>query len=158
MDYENGDRATSNAQTCISHYRAIYILNRDCNTAFGMMFIPFMKIIFIAAFIFGFVAYVRYFDELDPFSIALLGFSQGLTLLMVILMSILMSSFYELSAKFPGNIRRSGLHKESKTIFERELRSCPKIRCQVGGMYSMERQAKLTLLGEVINALVFVLL
>jgi len=38
-----------------------------------------------------------------------------------------------------------------------ELKSCPLIRCKVGGLYHMESKAKLTLIQKVINGLKYLL-
>jgi hypothetical protein len=39
----------------------------------------------------------------------------------------------------------------------KEIRACQLIRCEVGGLYHMEVEAKLTLMHSVINGLVFLL-
>ena len=71
-----------------------------------------------------------------------------------------MSSMFDISSKF--YLRLSPTIQlvpdpKAKGILERQLKSCPIIRCQVGNFYYMEAQAKLTVVHNILNGVMFLI-
>lgn len=141
-------------------YKGIYIIHKSCNTAFGNLFLPTFKIEIMGALIFSFVAIVRMYEDLHLVSLLFVGTVVSTACLIIAPTSIVLSSLYDLSCKFGENLL-SKIHlvaeKKSKRTFERQLKSCLLIRCQVGNFYYMEAKAKLTLLNNVLNGIVCLL-
>jgi len=111
----------------------------------------------MVVFILSFVASVLYYQVLTALSLALMIFSVFLAVLVLIPLSIVTSSLYELSFQFHRNLEQrtaTFLDKQLRRKMERQLKACPLIRVQMGGLYYMEAQAKLTMLSQVINSVV----
>jgi len=71
-----------------------------------------------------------------------------------------MSSLYDTSVVFQQNIRhaiKSTVDEKLRKYLERQQDSCYLICCQVGNLYHMEAKAKLTLLQNIVNGVVFML-
>ena len=135
-------------------------MNNDYNAAFGKIIVPFVKFGIILGFIMTFFATVRLYEDLDMLSLVFV-FSCALnSLLLMTPMAIVMSSLFDISTKFARNLLPM-IHlvpvKRNKEMLGRQLNSCPLIRCQVGSMYHMEAQAKLTMLHNVVNGIAFLM-
>ena len=136
------------------------MLNNCCNIVFGRFFLPFLKTLLISGFILSFFAVVRLYKDLDIFSLVLVAVLAASIPLVIVPISVVMSSFYDTSSKFNRQLcLRIHLiaNKKHKAVFDRELKSCPLIRCQVGNVYHMEAKAKLTLIHHVLNAIAFLM-
>jgi len=146
--------------TIISHYRGIYILNRDFNLCFGSICIPFSKLGLIFTFIFSLFAAVRLRKDLDGLSLVMTSVVAVTTACLILPISAIMSSLYDVSSRFKQNmlsILREMLNRKERQDAEGQLKSCPLIRCQIGSLYHMEAKAKLTLMQHVVNGFVFLI-
>ena len=144
----------------IFQYKGIYMLNNEFNLAFGTIFIPFMKLLLFTFFIFGFFASVRLFESLNGISAAFAILMMLTAVILIVPVSCVMSSLYDVSSEFPQNISphiSKIMHKKRRRILEAHLKSCPVIRCKVGGLYHMEAKAKLTMLHQIINGVVLLM-
>ena len=68
---------------------------------------------------------------------------------------------FEISTLFSRNLSsKISLLDEirAKRILQRQLLSCPIIRCRVGNLYHMEAKAKLTLIHAILNTVAFLLI
>ena len=71
-----------------------------------------------------------------------------------------MSSLYDMSLVFSTNMSqqiRGMANKKKRRVLEAQLTACPLIRCELGGLFHMESEAKLTMLHHVINGVVFLM-
>ena len=77
-----------------------------------------------------------------------------------------MSNMFDMSQKFSKNMScliscvfasASAADKKANQIQKSELKACQLIRCSVGSLYHMEAKAKLTLIHNVVNGVVFLL-
>ena len=136
------------------------MLSIDCNTVFGKLFIPCFKLTIMLSFILSFFAIVHLHEYLQLLSFILIIMVASVTCLLMAPICMIMSSLYDKSSKFSHNLSPK-LHlvveKKSRTILERQLKACPLIRCQVGNFYFMEAKAKLTVLHNVLNGTVFMM-
>ena len=67
---------------------------------------------------------------------------------------------YEMSKDFPENLTTQISRitdKKTKKILDGQLQSCFLIRCRVGNLYHMEAGAKLTMLHNLVNGVVFLM-
>jgi len=114
----------------------------------------------MVAFSTTFFTIFRYFEQLNSLSLTLVALVAATTLMLLIPMSFVMSSMFKMSIQFPRNLgprpRRANQLIYSQ-IFQRQLLSCIPVRCQVGGMYYMETNAKLTVIHKVVNGLKYLL-
>ena len=153
-------KVASRVKTCIRHYKGAYIINKTFNTVFGTLIIPHLKIILILIFIFCFFALVRLFEDLNSISFAVVAVIGSSSMILLILITMIMSNLYNMSAKFSTNLVPQ-IHqitdKKKRRLLEFSLKSCHLIRCQVGNLYHMEAKAKLTTLDNTITGLVFLL-
>ena len=136
------------------------MLNNNHNLVFGTTIIPFIKLALILVFIMSFFAAIRLSNELDALSFTLVSVTAFTTLMLMAPIAIVMSTMFDISAKFSRNLApRIQLVpvKRVREIFIRQLKSCHLIRCQVGSMYHMEAKAKLTMTHNVVNGVVFLL-
>ena len=135
------------------------MLNNNFNRAFGMVFIPFIKLSASNVFILGFFACVRLNKYMDYISYTFVLVLTLSCFILIFPISIIMSSLYNISKDFSRNlstqIRKTV--KDTKRYLESQLKSCSYIHCRVGSLYHMEAQAKLTLLHYIINGGVFLL-
>ena len=148
-------------QDLISCYRGIYLINNSFNNTFGKLCMPLFKMTLVLAFVTSVFAFVRLYQHLGVLSFILVTGIMSTVPLLVIPMSIVMSSLYDISSKFNRNIsirtHRIGANQNRKRVLEGQLKSCLLIRCQVGNFYYMEAQAKLTLVHNVLNGIVFLM-
>jgi len=76
-------------------------------------------------------------------------------------MAVVMSSLYDISARFKPNLRvkiqKNGFAL-NRNLLAREVNACPNLRCRVGSVYHMEAKAKLTLVHSVLNGVGFLLI
>ena len=152
--------SSSIVQEWILHYRGIYLLNNVCNLVFGTIVFPFTKMATILVFILCFFASFRLFKYLDFLSLVFVASTAVTTCLSLVPTTLVMSSLYDISRKFSENlfprIRFAG-EKKTEMILKGYLKSCPLTRCQVGSLYHMEAKAKLTVIHNVVNGIVFLL-
>ena len=147
-------------ETCILHYRAIYCLNNVCNAAFGKLIIPFVKLAVIIAFILSFFAFVRLHKELEIISLAFITTVVFTSVLLLGPIAVIMSSLFDMSSKFCFNLSLKAkfvTDLKARKILERDLKACPLIRSQVGGLYHMEAKAKLTMIHNVVDGVAYLL-
>ena len=132
----------------------------DYNLAFGKIIIPFAKLELILAFIITFFATVRLFKDLDVISLVFVSSVALVSSILIAPIAMVMSSLFDISEKFSRNLSPR-IHlvpvKKNREIFERQVTSCPLIRCQVGSMYHMEAKAKLTIIDNVVNGVAFLM-
>jgi len=122
--------------------------------------IPFIKLMLVSVFVTSFFAVVRLHRALDKLSLATVLVCVVTSVSLVGPISVVMSSLYKMSTKFSRNLSpkiKLVSNEAEKLIYLRELKSCPMIRCKVGGLYHMESKAKLTLVQKVINAIKYLL-
>ena len=108
----------------------------------------------------SFFASVRLYEDLDVICLALVSVIAFTASLVITPTAMVMSSLFDISAKFPRNIApriQELSDMRMKEISTRELKSCPLIRCQVGNMYHMEAKAKMTMLHNIVNGVVFLM-
>jgi len=142
------------------YYRGLQILSKDFNLAFGRTLIPCGKLAAIVVFIFAFFAMVRLREELGFLSVVMVSGASLSALLLLIPMSLILSNLYEASFRFQEYwSEKTGLVRDRhvRKHIHSQLRACLVIRCEVGGLYYMEARAKLTLLHQVVNGVVFLL-
>ena len=148
-------------QNYSTYYKGIYILNNNSNTTFGKLYIPFVKMALMLAFIISFFATIRVYNDLHILSLFLLVSIAFTSVLMIGPISMVMSSLYDMSSKFECNvltkIQAVVDNKRSRRIYELQIKSCPLIRCQVGSFYHMEAKAKLTIIHNVLHGIVFLM-
>ena len=147
-------------QTWILHYRGIYILNNTCNKAFGKILFPFFKMCIVIIIILSFYACVRLYEFLDIFSMVFVGILVFTSSVLIAPIASVTSSLYTISQTFSQNLKpklRFTGSEQTERVLKQRLRSCPIIRCQVGTLYFMESSAKLTLIQNVVNGIVFLL-
>ena len=76
-------------------------------------------------------------------------------------MALVMSSLYDISEKFSRNLLNIRIrfveNTRAESSLRRQLKSCAVIRFNVGGLYHMEAQAKLTMVQHVVSGIVFLL-
>ena len=135
-------------------------MNRDCNMAFGKLYFPFMKLGMITLYIVSFFACVRIYEYLDIISYIFLVTVVATCSMLLIPMAIIMSKLYDTSKDFSRNMSPricSVTEINSKRILTSKLKSCALIRSQIGNLYHMESEAKLTMLNNAVNGVVFLL-
>jgi len=135
-------------------------LNEDFNTAFGTLFIPACKMVVAILFIFCFVAAVRLWNDMDALSCMMVLALSIQTAVMLVLISSMMSSLFDISTQFEHNLMKTvntTSDTKARKYWKLVLESCPIVRCNVGGMYYMEARAKLTLFEFMINGVVSLL-
>ena len=144
----------------IIYYRGIFMLNRDCNLTFGRLYFPFMKLGIITLFIVSFFACARIYQYMDIISYMFMVTVLGASLMLLVPISIIMSSLYDISKDFSRNLSPciyTVAEIRSQKVLTNMLQSCGVIRSQVGNLYHMEAKAKLTMLGNVVDGVVFLL-
>jgi len=151
---------TSTFEKCILYYRAIYILSNEFNSAFGILFIPMVKLALIGVAMLSFFALIIFWDVMDIVGLGTIIFVLFNSIFLLIPVSIIMSGLYGSSVIFRHNLQNYVQlinNKKTRKYYETLLKSCPIIRCQIGSFYHMEAKAKLTLLQHVVNGVVFLL-
>jgi len=149
---------------CIFHYKALYIVVQDFNQAFGKLFIPTLKLMFLFVFVIGVFVGIRLRTQFDLISITVLCLAAILAFTFMVPVAFIMSSLFNMSDKYKRNLMTIVQHfpktveRDRKTkYFAYQLKSCPWIRCTVGGLYYMESKAKLTMIDRSVNGVVFLL-
>ena len=147
---------------CIINYRALSIMNTDCNVVCGRILIPFFKCALMVSFSTSFFTILRFYEQLNLPSFTLLALFVWSTILILIPTAFVLSSLFKASKQFLSSLilriqKIEKLPPEHKGILLRQLLACNQIRCQVGGMYYMEEKAKLTIIHKVINGLKYLL-
>jgi hypothetical protein len=97
---------------------------------------------------------------LDGLTFALMLGAVGTAAFMLLPTSIIMSSLFDTSAKFTRHalpITNLISDKKMRKQIEGQLKACSLIRCQVGSFYHMEAKAKLTLIQQMVQGVVFLL-
>jgi len=120
--------------------------------------LPYLKLVLVTNFITSFFAVTRLWSELNALSMLMLSVMGIASVTLIIPISVIMSSSFDKSAKFQRNIILSIDMTQDlmeKMILRNQLISCSLIRCQVGNFYHMEAKAKLTLLQNVVNGVVY---
>ena len=144
----------------ITRYRTLYILNNDFNLIAGRMLLPFLKLILILVFSLSFFSIARLFKDLEVLALVVVSSLSVMTCLYLAPIAIATSRIFDLSSQFCFKFSsKVNLVTEirSKRILQRQLRSCPLIRCQLGGLYHMEAKAKLTMVHNMLNFVAFLL-
>jgi len=162
LDWSTFDvfRPKSRLKRCVQYYRGIYLINEDMNLAFGKIFIPFAKLMLLVAIIISVFAIIRLRADLDTVSFVLLGALLIGCFILVVPISIIISSTYQISTHFKLNVSTiiNGVaDKSAKAELMSQLKSCALIRCKVGDLYHMEAKAKLTMLDRTFNGIVCLL-
>jgi len=150
----------SNFGKNILHYRGIHILNNDCNISFGKIFVPIMKLWLIMAVVIGFFTLLRLSNSLEWFPLAMVSIVAVVALLALLPISFITSSLYGTSHQFQRNMwpfLDLISDKKAKLHFEGQLKACSLIRCKIGNFYHMEAKAKLTVLHNILDGIVFLL-
>jgi len=136
------------------------MVNQDVNHAFGTLLIPCLKLVVLLGLVVSFFALVRLRADMDAISLFLIPATLCATVILVVPISLVMSSLYEISKKIQeilSQTKQEFSDIETRNYFEHQLKSCGLIRCKVGNMYYMEAEAKLTMLNHTVSALVFLL-
>jgi len=134
------------------------MLNHDFNLCFGRLIIPCIKLSLIFVFVFAFFAMVRLRRELDLVSFAFVSVAALTAAALGFPISIITSSLFDYSSKFKQHMLPCLdllSNKLERKHAEGQVRACQLIRYQVGNLYHMEAKAKLTLIHEVVNFVVF---
>jgi len=149
--------------TCIKLYRYMTMINNLNNIAFGKLIVPAWKLCCIIT-----IPTTLYFliklNVFSPYATVLLLILLGSSLAIMVPSSVVMSKIFQISKSFNPNITSclgsiwKTLKEERRKEYLAVAKSFPIMRCQVGGFYHMEANAKLTLLDTVINLLVFLLI
>lgn len=136
------------------------MLCTDFNIVFGQLFLPLLKLGAITVFVSCFFAVVRLQKILDAFAFVMLLSSCMTGAVLLVPMSIIMSSLYDISCKFKPNILAASqkiLDARVRTQIKYQIESCMLVRCQIGSFYHMEAKAKLTLLQQLVNYTVYLM-
>ena len=152
--------SASEVDRCILHFKGIDILINAYNLAFGMIAVPFVKLIVITLLIFSLFASVRLFRQISCISFVFISLVAVINTPVLVLSTMVMSYFFDISSKFPESLSPQLLQiteTKARRINDANLKSCRAIRCKVGSLYHMEAKATLVTLHHVINGLVFLL-
>jgi len=159
IDWPKDDQKT--IQTSLRHYRGIYLLSIDFNATVGKLMIPYLKLVLTVLFVVSFSALIRLHRELDIISVLMVTASSSACAALLVPTSLVMSSVYNISAQLSRNLSSKISSLENVTIAKKncelEIASCRFVCCQVGNWYAMEAKAKLTLVHNIINGVVFCL-
>jgi len=141
-------------------YRSIRLLNDLHNVTFGSLLVPILKLIL---FLVLFVSTYATFKLRSVMSPVVFGFFLVYMLDVLIVIfpgAVIMSKIFDLSSQFQiqqaGRLNR--LPPITRADLQRQLKSCPTLKCQVGLFYHMEGRAKLTLADNMVNGIAFMLL
>ena len=139
-------------------YKGIIMLNRDCNLAFGRIFFPYLKLSLSIFFIVTLFACIRLLHRLDFMTSVTMVLLVVAILTLLFPISIILSNMYDTSKDFSQNLSScicNVSNIRTKKVLTRMLKSCDVIRTQVGNFYHMEAKAKLTMLSNIVNGVVF---
>lgn len=144
-------------------YKTCYLLNDMFNEIFAPAAMPGLKYLTLLLTIFPLFGFIRFhasMDLLTSYQVLILIPAAGLSLIPG---ALVMSACYNISTEFPKNMPFKILNETNEGTLHRKLylaqvKSILPVRCKVGSLYYMERQAKLTLLDTLVNSLVFLLL
>jgi len=137
------------------------MLNEEANIAFGMLFIPCLKMVVLLGLAVSFFAVVRLREDLDAISLFIMPTTILACGILIFPIAQVMSRTYDISQKFKKIIFTSNQvltgRKTRNRYLERQVKACAIIRTKVGNIYYMEAQAKLTMIDYTVNTLVFLL-
>jgi len=150
----------------ISVYRFTRLFNDVHNIVFGSVFLPISK--FGALLVLCMTAYciVRLRDSLSPIIYAFFLFYFFFLSIIMLPGAVVMSQVYQISKQFQRNVTKNfekgqvegDACPEERKLFQMTLRSMPVLTVEVGGLYQMEREAKLTLADNMARGVAFGLL
>ena len=158
------DCVSGKIKRCLLYYKGLYMMSIDSNKVLGNLIVPYIKSATIGAFIMSFFGSVTFFRTENGFTA--LDFSVTTyycitCIIYIIPFSITISGLYDISVqrfqKISPKIQLVA-NKKTKQIFNRELKACATVCCQVGGLYHMEAMSKLTMLGAMVNGVAFLLI
>ena len=143
----------------VTHYRGLVTVNIQSNIIFGTVLVPFTKLGLITIFIVCFFACARIYQDLDTISLLLVSTVLLSSMLILVPISVIMSYLYDISKEFSRNLssKVNVTNKRIKKMLKLQLKSCYAIRCNVGSLYYMESKAKLTMLHQMVNGVVFLM-
>ena len=116
--------------------------------------------VLILGFSLCFFAFVRLYQDLEILSLSFITIGVLSAPALLVPISIVMSSLYDMSSSFTRHLSLSFLvfaSQEHREVFERQLKSCSLICCQVGNFYHVESKAKLTMIHNVLNGISFLM-
>ena len=94
----------SKAKRCILYFKGIGILVNEYNVAFGIIAVPFVKIIIITLLVFSLFACARLFRQLSFISGLFVSSVAFMSTLVIVLSAMVMSYFFETSSRFSKNL------------------------------------------------------
>jgi len=141
-------------------YRSIRLLNDLHNIAFGSLFVPIVKLLALLALFISTYATVKLRSFMHP---VVFGFFLNYMIdiiLVTIPSAVAMSKIFHLSSQFHMQ-QAQRLHllpRISRKDLQRQLKSLPTLKSQVGPFYHMEGRAKLALADNMTHGIAFMLL
>jgi len=139
---------------CISHYKAIFLLNCNANLIFGSLVVPYLKLILSVGAVVGLFTVIRLHEAMDALPLVLASVLGLCSICVMVPIAIVMSSMYKMSTKF-RRIMNSKVetlpNNRYRMTYLLDFRSCPLIRCKIGSLYHMEAKAKVTWFQKLIN-------
>lgn len=147
----------------ICGYRRTYLINTLHNKIFGSVFIPVLKSCIISGIFVTVAAIVIFRDAIGPLLTVIFVIYIIALFSIIIPASLLMTKIYYKSKTFHEEmnilLRNFSNPKSSEVIYLRKaLKSLPIMKSQIGSFYYMENEAKLTLMDNLVNGIVFMLL
>jgi len=150
----------------ISVYRFIRLFNDLHNIVFGSLFLPATKVASLLVLIMSSFCIVRLRDSLSPIIYVFFLFYLFTLVIIMLPGAMLMSQVYQISKHFQKNLKRNfekskvqgGAYAHERKLFQMTLRSMPVLTVEMGGLYQMEQEAKLTLADNMTRGVAFGLL
>jgi len=141
-------------------YRSIRLLNDLHNIAFGSLFLPTVKLITLSILFISSYATIKLRSVMSPVVFAFFLVYMLDVLIAIFPSAVIMSKIFHLSSQF--RIQQTNnlnlLPPISRRDLQRQLKSFPTLKCQVGPFYHMEGKAKLTLADNMTHGITFMLL
>jgi len=150
----------------ISVYRFIRLFNELHNIVFGSLFLPTANLGSLLLLMMTSFCIVRLHDSLSPIAYIFFLFYLFSLGIVVVPGAMLLSQVYQISKHFQINLKRNfkqskvdgGACAHERKLFQMTLRSMPVLTVEVGGLYQMEQEAKLTLADNMARGVAFGLL
>jgi len=141
-------------------YRSIRLLNDLHNMTFGSIFVPFTKLALLLVLFISTYATIKLRSIMSP---VVFGFFLVYVIdafVLTVPSAVIMSKIFSLSSQFQVQQAQqlNLLPPISRFDVQRQLKSFPALKCQVGSFYHMEGKAKLTLADNMANGIAFMLL
>jgi len=158
-DRQSGD-AREAFTVGIHIYRSIRLLNDLHNVTFGSLFIPIFKLIcFLVLFVSTYATF-KLRAVMHPVVFGFLLVYMFDVFVVIFPGAVIMSKIFYLSSQFQIQQagRLDGLPQISRLDVQRQLKSFPTLKCQVGPFYHMEGKAKLSLADNMTQGIAFMLL